>query len=289
MRSIMKKAATRVDGAHRRSNGGVNPTNVRPMSPTATTGPATSGTATFRPGAIAVVTGASGGIGRAIVDELRSRGLVVHAVALADAAIESLHGIDGVHVHPLDVCDTAALAALISDIDVDVLVNNAGIIGELQPIQQYGAATADALLDINLRASVQATLAALPGMVARNRGHVFFTGSISGSRPTSNTAVYSATKAGLAAFADGLRMDLLGTALRVTLVAPGRVETNLYDATLGGHDAAVAKLYSGATAIQPVDIAALVGVALSLPAHVDVTRLEVMPTAQVFGGSAIAG
>jgi 3-hydroxy acid dehydrogenase / malonic semialdehyde reductase len=280
---MMKQATTGVDGAHRRNVGGVNPTSVRLMTTDATPAPAT-----FGPGAVAVVTGASGGIGRAIVDELRSRGFVVHAVALADAAIESLHGIDGVCVHPLDVRDTAALAALIAEIDVDVLVNNAGIIGELQPIQQYRAATADALIDINLRASVQATLAALPGMVARNRGHIFFTGSIAGSRPTANTAVYSATKAGLAAFAEGLRMDLLGTALRVTLLAPGRVETNLYDATLGGHDAAVAKLYSGATAIQPADLAALVGVALSLPAHVDVTRLEVMPTAQVFGGSAIS-
>ena len=281
---MMKQPATRVDGAHRRNGGGVNPTNVRPMSQIATTA-----TATFGPGATAVVTGASGGIGRAIVDELLGRGLTIHAVALADAAIESLYEIDGVHVHPLDVRNTAALAALIANIDVDVLVNNAGIIGELQPIQHYGAATADALLDINLRASIHATLAALPGMVARNRGHVFFTGSIAGSRPTSNTAVYSATKAGLAAFADGLRMDLLGTALRVTLLAPGRVETNLYDATLGGHDAAIAKLYSGAIAIQPANIATLVGVALSLPAHVDVTRLEVMPTAQVFGGSALSG
>jgi NADP-dependent 3-hydroxy acid dehydrogenase YdfG len=100
--------------------------------------------------------------------------------------------------------------------------------------------------------------------------------------------VYAATKAALAAFADGLRMDLFGTALRVTVLAPGRVETNLYDDTLGGHDAAVTKLYSGAKAIQTTDIAALVGMALDMPPHVDVTRLEVMPTAQVFGGSAIA-
>jgi NADP-dependent 3-hydroxy acid dehydrogenase YdfG len=223
-----------------------------------------------------------------VVDELRDRGLVVHAVALADAAIEALRGIDGVYVHPTDVRDAASLATLVAGLDVDVLVNNAGSIGELQPAQRYSAATADALLDVNLRAAIQATLAALPGMIRRDRGHVFFTGSISGSRPTANTAVYSATKAGLAAFADGLRMDLFGTPVRVTLIAPGRVETNLYDATLGGHDAAVAKLYSGAPAIQPTDIAALIGVALAMPAHVDVTRLEVMPTAQVFGGSAIA-
>ena len=173
-------------------------------------------------------------------------------------------------------------------IDVDVLVNNAGIIGDLKPVQLSSAAVADALIDINLRAAVQSTMAVLPGMVQRNRGHIVFTGSIAGSRPTANSAIYSATKAALNAFADGLRMDLFGAAVRVTVLVPGRVETNLYDAALGGHDAAVTRLYSGATAIQPVDIAALVGMAIGMPAHVDVTRLEVVPTMQVFGGSTIA-
>ena len=84
---------------------------------------------------------------------------------------------------------------------------------------------ADALIDINLRAAVHATMCVLPGMVSRNRGHIVFTGSIAASRPTANTALYSATKAALQAFADGLRMDLHGTAVRVTVLAPGRVET----------------------------------------------------------------
>ena len=66
------------------------------------------------------------------------------------------------------------------------------------------------------------------------------------------------------------------------------METNLYDSALGGHDAAVARLYSGAPAIQPADIAALVGTVLTMPAHADVTRLEIVPTMQVFGGSAVA-
>ena len=125
-------------------------------------------------------------------------------------------------------------------------------------------------------------------MVRRGLGHIVFTGSIAATHPTANTAVYSATKAALQAFADGLRMDLHGAHVRVTVLTPGRVETNLYDEALGGHDAAVTRLYSGATAIQPADIAALVGVALTMPEHVDVTRIEVVPTMQVFGGSAIA-
>ena len=236
----------------------------------------------------AVVTGASGGIGRAIVAELVRFGMEVHALALPDALLEALRGLDGVSVHGVDVRDSDALVAVLSDLEVDVLVNNAGIIGDLKPVQLSNAAVADALIDINLRAAVQSTMAVLPGMVQRNCGHIVFTGSIAGSRPTANSAIYSATKAALNAFADGLRMDLFGAAVRVTVLVPGRVETSLYDAALGGHDAAVTRLYSGATSIQPGDVARLVSMAIEMPAHVDVTRLEVVPTMQVFGGSRIA-
>jgi 3-hydroxy acid dehydrogenase/malonic semialdehyde reductase len=240
------------------------------------------------PYSTAVVTGASGGIGRAIVTELVRLGIHVHALALPDAALEALRGLDGIDVHDVDVRDTEALANIVGDLDVDVLVNNAGIIGDLQPAQRSNAAVADALIDINLRSAVHATLAVLPGMVERNRGHIVFTGSIAGTRPTGNSAIYSATKAALNAFADGLRLDLHGAAVRVTVLAPGRVETNLYDEAMGGHDEAVHRLYSGATAIQPADIAAIVGLALAMPEHVDVTRVEVVPTMQVFGGSSVS-
>jgi NADP-dependent 3-hydroxy acid dehydrogenase YdfG len=236
----------------------------------------------------AVVTGASGGIGRAIVTELVRLGMHVHALALPDAALDALLALDDVEVHPVDVRDTAALHEIVCDLDTDVLVNNAGIIGDLLPAQRSNTAVADALIDINLRAAVHATLAVLPGMVQRNRGHILFTGSIAATRPTANSSIYSATKAALSAFADGLRLDLHGAAIRLTVLAPGRVETNLYDDALGGHDAAVERLYSGATSVQPADVAALVGIALTMPQHVDVTRLEVVPTMQVFGGSAIA-
>ena len=237
----------------------------------------------------AVVTGASGGIGRAIVDELVRLGMHVHALALADTALDELDGLDSVTIHGVDVRDTAALTGVLTELEVDVLVNNAGIIGDLKPTQHSSAAVVDALIDVNLRAAVHATLSVLPGMVSRNLGHIVFTGSIAGSRPTAGSATYSATKAGLQAFADGLRMDLHGAAVRVTVLAPGRVETNLYDEAMGGHDAAAVRLYAGAAALQPADIASVVGMALTMPAHVDVTRIEVVPTVQVFGGHVFGG
>jgi NADP-dependent 3-hydroxy acid dehydrogenase YdfG len=240
----------------------------------------------------AVVTGASGGIGRAITGELVRLGMHVHALGLPDDALAAMRALDDVTAHAVDVRDTAALTRTLTEIvlgnEVDVLVNNAGIIGDLLPAHQSSSVVADALIDVNLRAAVHATLAVLPGMVRRANGHIVFTGSIAATHPTENTAVYSATKAALQAFANGLRMDLHGAGVRVTVLTPGRVETNLYDEALGGHDAAVTRLYSGAPAVQPADIAALVAMALAMPEHVDVTRIEVVPTMQVFGGSAIA-
>lgn len=232
----------------------------------------------------AAVTGASGGIGRAIVTELVRLGMHVHAFALPDAALDAMRDLDSVTVHGIDVRDTASLTGTLGALAIDVLVNNAGTIGDLQPVQLSSTEVADALIDINFRAAVHATLSLLPGMVSRSRGHVVFTGSIAGTRPTANSAVYSATKGALNAFADGLRLDLHGAGVRVTVLAPGRVETNLYDEAMGGHDVAVSRLYSGATAVQPADVASLVSVALSAPQHVDVTRLEVVPTVQAFGG-----
>jgi NADP-dependent 3-hydroxy acid dehydrogenase YdfG len=238
----------------------------------------------------ALVTGASGGIGMALVRSLREEGLHVHAVAYPDSHVDALGAIEGVTVHAVDVRDVAGFDAVLAEVgsDIDVVVNNAGIIGDMQPAQSSSTGVADALVDVNLRAALHATLAVLPAMVQRNRGHIVFTGSVAAYRPTANTAVYSATKAALLAFADGLRLDLHGTGVRVTVLAPGRVETRLYDEALGGHDRAVQRLYTGVSAIQPDELAALVTTVLSMPAHVDVTRIEVVPTMQVFGGSDIA-
>ena len=125
-------------------------------------------------------------------------------------------------------------------------------------------------------------------MVGRNSGHIVFTGLDRGIRPTANSAVYSATKAALQAFADGLRMDCTvpASASRCWPRAGWRpTSTTRLWAVMTWRSA---RLYSGARAVQPADIAALVGMVLTMPAHVDVTRVEVVPTMQVFGGSAVA-
>lgn len=236
----------------------------------------------------ALVTGASRGIGEAIVRAFCERDMTVHAAALADDALDAIARDTGAMAHGIDLRDTAAIAALVTGMDVDVLVNNAGILPELQPFTVSTPATIDALIDVNLRAALHVTNLVLPGMIARDRGHIFFMGSIAGRHPTPNTATYGATKAALHAFAEGLRCDLLGSAIRVTVLMPGRVQTRLYDGIFGGNDKATEALYDDFDAIQPCDIAAVITSALDLPPRVDLTTIEVLPTKQIFGGSTIS-
>ncbi len=232
----------------------------------------------------ALVTGASSGIGRAIALRLRRDGLAVRAVGRDRGALETLAAECGAEPVALDLRDTAGLAALFAGDPVDVLVCNAGLLTASVPFQDIAPADIDAMLDVNLKAPLHLARLALPGMIARRRGHLFFLGSSAGRWPHPNAAVYGASKAGLSLFCDSLRCDLLGTGVRVTEIAPGRVETALYRTALG-LERAKAELYEGQAPIAPEDIATLLAAALALPANVDVSRLEVFPTAQAPGGS----
>jgi 3-hydroxy acid dehydrogenase / malonic semialdehyde reductase len=236
----------------------------------------------------ALVTGASRGIGEAIVRSFINRGMDVHALALADDDLDRIATSTGAHAVGLDIRDTAALVAAIGDTPFDVVVNNAGVLPQLQHFAENSAASVDLLVDINLRAALHVTRLVLPGMIERDRGHIFFTGSISGKHPSANAAAYGGTKAALHAFAEGLRCDLLGSNIRVTVLMPGRVQTRLYDEIFGSGKAASAALYDDFDAIQPADIASVVNAALDLPPNVDLTTIEILPTKQIFGGSTIA-
>ena len=236
----------------------------------------------------ALVTGASHGIGEAVVRSFRARDMDVHALALADDDLTRVAAETGAQAHGLDLRNTAALESAIGDTAFDVVVNNAGVLPQLQPFAQNSAETIDLLIDINLRAALHVTRLVLPGMIERDRGHIFFTGSISGKHPGPNVAAYAATKAALHAFAEGLRCDLLGSNIRVTVLMPGRVQTRLYDGIFGGAENAVTALYDGFDAVQPADIASVINTALDLPLNVDLTTIEILPTKQIFGGSSIA-
>lgn len=231
----------------------------------------------------ALVTGATSGIGQAIVLALRDAGMDVIAVGRSEQALAELAREPGVRTLQADVRDGAALSQALAGLAVDVLVNNAGILSSRAAFQDIEAEQIDAMLDINLKAPLHLARQILPGMLERGRGHLFFIGSSAGRAAHPGAAVYGASKAGVSLFCDALRCDLLGTGIRVTEIAPGRVQTQLYRTAMG-MQAAGSELYDGYESIQPQDIAELLLAALKMPRQVDVSRLEVFPTAQAVGG-----
>ncbi|MCS4061348.1 MULTISPECIES: SDR family oxidoreductase [Pseudomonas] len=231
----------------------------------------------------ALVTGATSGIGRAIVLALRDAGLQVIAVGRSPDALQALADEPGITTVEADVRDAKGLKVALQGRVIDVLVNNAGVLSTRAAFQDIDEAEIDNMLDINLKAPLHLARQLLPGMIERGRGHLFFIGSSAGRAPHPGAAVYGASKAGVSLFCDALRCDLLGTGLRVTEIAPGRVQTQLYKAAMG-MQAAGSELYDGYESIQPEDIAQLLLAALKMPRQVDVSRLEVFPTAQAVGG-----
>jgi NADP-dependent 3-hydroxy acid dehydrogenase YdfG len=233
---------------------------------------------------VALVTGASSGIGRAVAERLRRAGMRVLAVGRDKAALGSLAATCGAEPLAIDVRETTELARVFAENAIDILINNAGILSTRAPFQEIDPADIDAMVDVNLRAPLHLARLAIPSMIAHRRGHLVFMGSSAGRWPHPNSSVYGASKAGISLFCDALRSDLLGTGVRVSEIAPGRVETKLYRDTIGS-DSARAELYDGYDAIRPEDIAELIFTVLAAPANVDVSRLEVFPTDQALAGA----
>jgi len=231
----------------------------------------------------ALVTGATSGIGKAVVLALRDAGLQVIAVGRSPEALAELRAEPGVVVVEADVRQADAFNEVLAQYPVDVLVNNAGVLSTRAAFQEMDPAEIDNMFDINLKAPLHLTRKVVPGMIERGHGHLFFIGSSAGRAPHPGAAVYGSSKAGISLFCDALRCDLLGSGVRVTEIAPGRVQTQLYKTAMG-MQAAGAELYDGYESIMPEDIAALLLAALSLPQQVDVSRLEVFPTSQAVGG-----
>lgn len=231
----------------------------------------------------AVVTGATSGIGKATVLELARRGLTVYAVGRNREQLDELSSAKGVIAVQADVRETEGIADAVKGVEIDVLVNNAGILSTRATFHEIDPAEIDAMIDVNLKAPMHLTRALLPGMVERRRGHLVYIGSSGGQAPYPNMGAYGPSKAGLSLFCDNLRCDLLGTSVRVTEVVPGRVQTDLYRTAMAGNSARTL-LYDGYRPVQPEHVSSIIVNAIELPVFVDVARIEVFPTDQATGG-----
>ena len=237
----------------------------------------------------AIVTGASRGIGAAITAALTETGIAVTAVSRGHDALVALKEKTGCAILPLDLADMAAVSDGLSDIEADILINNAGMMSQSAPFADLAMSELGQSIDVNLRGTLAATRAVLPGMIARGRGHLFFVTSMFGPYAAPNASVYAATKAGVRAFASCLRIELVGKGIRVTEIAPGRVETAFFESAFGGNTDVMKKtLYENHLALQPGDVASALMSALTLPAHADINRIEITPTDQALGGSVYA-
>lgn len=231
----------------------------------------------------ALVTGASSGIGAATVERLRREGLEVHALARSADALDELARRTGCIPHALDVTDTAALSALAERVPFDVLVNNAGI-DRPRGLLAAEPGDVDDLIDVNLRAVLHLCRLIVPGMAARDRGHVVIVSSIAGHYNFGGNSIYHATKAAVAMLARQLRVDLFGKRVRVTEICPGRVATDIFLHVHGDTPETRARFLDSFELPQAADVAEAIAFAIAQPVAVNIGRIELTPTLQVPGG-----
>ncbi len=232
---------------------------------------------------VALVTGASSGIGAATVERLCREGLEVHALARSAEALETLAARTGCVPHVMDVTDLDAMTALAGRVAFDVLVNNAGV-DRPGNILTADAAGIDLLVDVNLRAVLQLCRLVVPGMAERDRGHVVNISSIAASYHFGGNTSYHATKAAVHMLSRQLRVDLTGRLVRVTEICPGRIATDIFAHVHGDTPEVREKYLDGFLLPQAADVADAIAFALAAPLAVNVGHIELMPTLQVPGG-----
>ncbi len=242
-------------------------------------------------GRVVFITGASAGIGRSCARAFAAEGAKVlmcarRAERLNTFAAE-LKKEFGIPVHhlALDVRNRPAVERAIAGLakgwrSIEVLVNNAGLSRGLDKLHQGLLGDWEEMIDTNIKGLLYLSRTVIPGMVERGKGHVINIGSVAGYEVYPGGNVYCATKFAVRALTRGLRLDLNGTPIRVSEVAPGLVETEFSMVRFHGDAERAAKVYQGYTPLSPDDIADAVIWCAARPPHVNISHVTVMPTAQ---------
>ena len=242
---------------------------------------------------IVLITGATSGIGEACARKFAQNGdkviLTGRNQARMTAIADELKA-QGTEVLTLmfDVRDREAARQAIESLpaewqEIDVLVNNAGLALGLEPEFEGDSADWDGMIDTNVKGLLTMIRLIVPGMVARNRGHVINMGSVAGDVAYAGGNVYCATKAAVKALSDGLRIDVANTAVRVTNLKPGLVETNFSNIRFHGDEERAANVYKGIKPLTGDDIADVAVYAANAPAHVQIAEVLILATHQASG------
>lgn len=238
-----------------------------------------------------LITGASSGIGAACARFFAEAGarLILSArrkdklQALADELSKTYEAQS--LLLPLDVQQSDAVTSAIDTLpadwrEIDILINNAGLSRGLDKQYEVSLQDCEEMIDTNIKGLLYVTRAVVPGMVDRDQGHVINIGSIAAHYTYPGGSVYCATKAAVKVLSEGLKMDLLGTPIRVTNIEPGFVETEFSDVRFRGDADRARSVYKGMTALTSEDIAELILFAATRPPHVNISELYVIPTDQ---------
>jgi NADP-dependent 3-hydroxy acid dehydrogenase YdfG len=230
---------------------------------------------------IAVVTGASSGIGAATAVRLAKEGFEVVIGARRKERLEEVAAQSGGRALPLDVTDSGSIAEFAAVIDrVDVLVNNAGLASGLETVAELDHTRVKTMWDTNVAGLLRVTQAFLDKLEASGAGHIVNVGSIAGFETYPGGVGYTASKHAVRAISRTLRIELLGKPIRVTEVEPGLVETEFSLVRFDRDKAKAARPYEGLTPLTGEDIADCIAWAVTRPPHVNIDEIVVRPLAQ---------
>lgn len=246
---------------------------------------------------IVFITGATSGFGKAAAKRFAQAGWSVIITGRRESRLielaEELAPLVPVHYATLDVTDADAVKKVVAELpaefkQVKALLNNAGLALSPNPAQNVELEDWHTMIDTNVKGLVNVTHALLPTLIETGAGSsIINVGSIAGQWPYPGSHVYGASKAFVKQFSYNLRCDLLGTGVRVTDLAPGIAETEFTLVRTKGDQAASDALYKGTTALSAEDIAEQMFYIATLPDHICINRVEVMPTRQAWSAFAI--
>jgi 3-hydroxy acid dehydrogenase/malonic semialdehyde reductase len=240
---------------------------------------------------VVFITGASSGIGEACARAFAAEGALLLLAARRIRRLEKLEselralGAGDVMNLELDVRDSGAVSRAVGELPaswkkIEVLVNNAGLSRGLEPLHEGRLDDWEEMIDTNIKGLLQVNRAVVPLMVARGSGTVIHIGSIAGRQVYPGGSVYCATKHAVRAISDGLRIDLLGSGLRVCCIDPGIVKTEFSEVRFHGDRERAEKIYDGVTPLTAGDIADAVLFTATRPPHVVISDMMILPTDQ---------